>query len=69
MLLSMGGHRISTGGEAAADALEGEYPAIYRHFAALDRGGQEATSMPIRSGWWPMPSSSRSGTSVAPFEE
>ncbi|MGH8141114.1 MAG: Gfo/Idh/MocA family protein [Steroidobacteraceae bacterium] len=35
MLLSMGGTRISTQATAPPDALEGEYPAIYRRFAAL----------------------------------
>jgi D-galactose 1-dehydrogenase len=49
MVLSKGGHRISDGGEAAADALEGEYPAAYRRFAALIAAGEsEVDAEPFR---------------------
>jgi D-galactose 1-dehydrogenase len=49
MLLSMGGHRISGGDVTDDDALEGEYPAVYRRFAALIEAGQsEIHADPLR---------------------
>jgi len=49
MLLSMGGHRISTQASAPGEALEGEYPAIYRRFAALVASRRsEVDAAPLR---------------------
>jgi D-galactose 1-dehydrogenase len=49
MLLSMGGHRISTRGDAKENALEGEYPSIYRRFAALiSKNQSEVHAEPLR---------------------
>jgi len=49
MLLSMGGHRISGGGIAAENALQGEYPAIYRHFGELiESGASDVRGDPLR---------------------
>ena len=49
MRLSMGGSRISTEVDAVGDALEGEYPGIYRCFAALiGQRGSEVDAAPLR---------------------
>ncbi len=49
MRLSLGGHRLSGNDVPAADALEGEYPAIYRRFATLvAHGRSEVHPDPLR---------------------
>jgi D-galactose 1-dehydrogenase len=49
MLLSKGGHQISIGSQHAHDALQGEYPSIYRRFAELvSHGLSEVHVEPLR---------------------
>lgn len=49
MVLSMGGSRISTQSEPTGDALDGEYPGIYRRFASLIADGKsEVHAAPLR---------------------
>ncbi len=49
IVLSMGGHRISDSTDVPVDALEGEYPAIYRRFAELIAAGQsDVHAEPLR---------------------
>jgi len=49
LLLSEGGGKLSVGGEAVATSGEGEYPSIYRNFAALiDSGRSEVDLAPLR---------------------